>query len=402
MTETMPLWTAADERLLRAGVVELGDVLIEVSRSIHRHPETRFEEFFASELLARQLEDDGFAVEAPFAGMETAFRAGWDSGRAGPTVAIFCEYDALPGIGHGCGHNVIAASGLGAALLLTRLFRSDESLGGRILVLGSPGEEGGGGKIPIIRTGVLDGVAAALMVHPGGENLAAMRTLSRASLTFTFTGRAAHAAVRPEDGINALDAAVLTLTAIGLLRQQTPDGTRIHAILTEGGTAPNVIPERAVVTSSARCEDPDYLLDRLAPRLIDCARGAAMATGAEVDVDQSLPYLSLRPDPLLDRVVAAAYRCIGREPEPRLEGVFPGSTDMGNVSQVAPSIHPTIEIKPGLTMHSREAEELVGGEAGDRAVLDGALMLALTAAAVLRRPEIAQELVASFVPGLQV
>ncbi len=269
-------------------------------------------------------------------------------------------------------------------------------------MVGSPAEEGGGGKIPIITSGLLDDIDAAIMLHPSGENLSAMRTLSRSSLTMTFTGRAAHAAVSPHDGINALDAAVLTLNAIGLLRQQMSDDVRIHAIITEGGDAQNIIPERAVIEASVRAEDPRALLENVQPRVENCARGAAMATGAAVTIEEGGPtYLSIQPNPVLEAIVDASYARIGRITEPHREEVFPGSTDMGNVSQVVPSIHPNIEIVPGLTMHSRRATELVGGEHGDKAVLDGALMLAMTATNLFRHPAVVDEVKANFVEGIR-
>ena len=392
-----------DEQLLRSRLDELKAELLDVSHQIHARPELRYEEVFASGLLCRVLGEHGFDVQAGVAGLETAFTATYDTGRPGPKVAVFCEYDALPEIGHGCGHNVIASAGLGAALLTKHLLESDASIGGSLHVVGSPAEEGGGGKIPLIDAGVLDGMSAAIMLHPGGENLSAMRTLSRAGIEIVFTGKAAHAAVSPEQGINALDAAVLTLTAIGLLRQQTTGDTRIHAIITEGGEAQNIIPERAVLQASVRCEDPATLMDDLLPRVLNCAKGAALATGTEVSIDHTAPaYLSINPNAVLEGIVEDAYQRIGRVTEPHRTEVFPGSTDMGNVSQVVPSIHPNIEILPGLSMHSRRSTELVGGENGDRAVIDGALMLGMTAATLLRHPKVADQVADYFTPGIRV
>ncbi|MBM7517085.1 M20 family metallopeptidase [Nocardioides nitrophenolicus] len=399
----LPTLPESDEQVLRTRLDQLGDLLLETSHQIHARPEIRFEEVFASGLLAQRLEDDGFALVRPLAGLPTAFFATYDTGRPGPRVAIFCEYDALPEIGHGCGHNVIASAGLGAALLVKSLLADDPTLGGTLVVVGSPAEEGGGGKVPIIASGALDGLDAAMMLHPSGENLSAMRTLSRSGLQITFTGRAAHAAVSPERGVNALDAAVLTLTAIGLLRQQVPSDVRIHAIVTEGGEAQNIIPERTVLQASVRAEDPRLLLDDIQPRVENCARGAALATGAEVKIELTAPtYLSIQPNPVLEQIVEDSYHRIGRTTEPHRAEVFPGSTDMGNVSQVVPSIHPNIEIVPGLGMHSREAAELVGGEHGDRAVLDGALMLAMTAATLFRRPDVLAEVREQFTEGVRV
>ncbi|WP_405433656.1 M20 family metallopeptidase [Micromonospora sp. NBC_00617] len=391
-----------DEQLLRDRLEKLTELLLGVSHDIHAHPEVGFEEVRSSELLASALKEHGFRVQKPLAGLETAFLGTFDTGRPGPRVAVFCEYDALPEIGHGCGHNVIASAGLGAALLTKELLVTEE-VGGTLLVVGSPAEEGGGGKVPIINAGVLDGVDAAMMLHPSGENLSAMRTLSRASMEVRFTGKAAHAAVSPHQGVNALDAAVLTLNAIALLRQQVTPDVRIHAIITDGGQAHNIIPERAVVVISVRSEDPRFLLESLRPRVENCVRGAALATGAQADIKHiDPPYLSIAPNPVLEQIVDDAYRRIGRVTEPHREEVFPGSTDMGNVSQVVPSIHPNIEIVPGLTMHSRQATELVGGEHGDKAVLDGAMMLAMTASALFRAPGLVDGMKAEFTEGVRV
>jgi amidohydrolase len=400
-TESLGISTE-DEKLLRDRLGELTERLLGVSHSIHANPEIRFEEVRSSALLAAQLEEQGFEIEKPLAGLETAFLATFDTKRPGPRVAIFCEYDALPEIGHACGHNVIASAGLGAALLTKDLITREE-VGGTLLVVGSPAEEGGGGKVPIIDAGVLDGVDAAMMLHPGGENLSAMRTLSRASMEVTFTGRAAHAAVSPHEGVNALDAAVLTLNAVALLRQQVTPDVRIHTIIREGGEAHNIIPEVARVGISLRSEDPRVMLDELRPRVENCIKGAALATGATADIEHvDPPYLSIQPNPILEQIVDEAYQRIGRTTEPHREEVFPGSTDMGNVSQVVPSIHPNIEIVPGLTMHSRRATELVGGEHGDRAVLDGALMLAMTATALFRSPDLVARVKEEFREGVRI
>jgi amidohydrolase len=391
-----------DEKLLRGRLEELTQLLLGVSHEVHGHAEIRFEEVRSSALLCDRLREDGFEIQKPLAGLDTAFLATYDTGRPGPRIALFAEYDALPEIGHGCGHNVIASSALGAALLTKELLVREE-LGGTLLVVGSPAEEGGGGKVPIIDAGVLDDVDAAMMLHPSGENLSAMRTLSRASMDVTFTGRAAHAAVSPHEGVNALDAAVLTLNAIGLLRQQVTPDVRIHAVITEGTQAHNIIPERVSLGVSVRAEDPRVMLDELRPRVENCIRGAALATGAEFEIRPvDSPYLSIQPNPVLEQVVEQAYHRIGRTTEPHRDEVFPGSTDMGNVSQVVPSIHPNIEIVPGLTMHSRRATDLVRGEHGDAAVLDGAMMLAMTASALFRSPSLVEQVKAEFTEGVRV
>lgn len=388
---------AEDERALRAGLAEIQDVVLQVSHRIHARPELRFEEYFASGLLVDALRHGGFEVDVGCGGLETAFIARYDAGRPGPTIAIFCEYDALDEIGHGCGHNIIAAAGLGASLLTREWLASSPDAAGQLVVVGSPAEEGGGGKIALLEDGCLDGIDAAMMIHPSGENLSSMRTLSRIGLDIEFTGRSAHAAVSPDRGVNALDAAVLTLNAIGLLRQQLPGDARVHGIVSHGGDAPNIIPERASIQATVRAEAPERLAGDVQPRVENCARGAALATGAEVEIRYPTPmYAAIRPNPVLAAIVETHFGRLGRRTEPPRGEVYPGSTDMGNVSQVIPSIHPNVEIVPGLDMHSRRAAELAGGAEGDRCALDGALLLAMTAVHLFGNPPVMAEVAQSF------
>jgi amidohydrolase len=257
-------WLAGLAETQRASVNAMAADLLTLSHEIHARPEQRFTEHFASQRLVSLLGDAGFAVRTNVAALPTAFRAERQFGTGGPTIAVFCEFDALPEIGHACGHNIIAAAGAGAALATARWLEED-GRNGRLVVFGSPGEEGGGGKIIMADAGVLDGVDAAVMVHPAGFDAVSRTSLGRMSLEATFTGRAAHAAAAPERGLNALDAATLLLVAIGLLRQQLRPDSRLHANIVEGGDAINVIPERSRVTLFLRSPDPDYLRERLYP-----------------------------------------------------------------------------------------------------------------------------------------
>jgi amidohydrolase len=375
---------------LRPYMDEVRGELIRASHEIHARPEIRFEEVFASGLLAGKLEEHGFEVSRGIADLPTAFFGTFtnvpDSTDA-PTIAIFCEYDALEGLGHGCGHNIIATSGLGAALVTKRWLEEHPGSPGRLVVLGSPGEEGGGGKVYLIEAGYLDGVDAAMMIHPGGENRSWRRGLARAVVEATFTGKPAHAASRPFEGINALDAANLTMVAIGLLRQQIRPDSRIHGIITDGGQAPNIIPERAAIRMYVRAPGTEYLYGRLIPAVEDCINGAALATGAEAEISQPVPaYEDMLSNPTLTRLTEANFGALGRDVEP--PGGLSGSTDMGNVSHVVPSIHPHIRLVPGLRMHTREATEAAGSPEGDRTLVDGALELAMTTVELYSRPEL--------------
>ncbi|GAA1233188.1 M20 family metallopeptidase [Prauserella halophila] len=389
-------------------LTELQPTIIEVSRQIHAKPEIRFEEHFAARLLTDTLQRHGFAVEHEVAGLKTAFAARLNRPGHGegtrtssvPTIAIFCEYDALEGIGHGCGHNIIAAAGLGAALATARWLRAHPEFPGDLVVIGSPGEEGGGGKSYLVDAGCLDGVDTAMMIHPTSENRARMASLARVSLDVTFTGRAAHASASPHDGINALDAVNLTHTAIGLLRQQVQPDTRIHGIVTDGGEAPNIIPERAAMRLFVRSPDTGYLHDRLLPAVENCARGAALATGCQVEITQyAPPYASMRTNEVLGRLCAGHLAHLGRTPMDELPSDGTGSTDMGNVSEVVPSVHPCLQLVPGITLHTREAAEAACGSEGDRAAVDGARLLALTGTQLYSAPQLLTAVKAAFDPN---
>lgn len=377
---------------LRPYVEEIEDELLDVSHRIHERPEIRFEEEFASGLLAEKLEEHGFDVERGVAGLPTAFSATASNAQEldeeAPTIAVFCEYDALEGLGHGCGHNIIATTGLGAAIATKRWLEEHPEVPGRLVAFGSPGEEGGGGKAYMIEGGCLEGVDAALMIHPAGENRGAKAFLARVALEVTFTGRPAHAAAAPHEGVNALDAANLTLVAIGLLRQQIRSDSRIHAIITDGGQAPNIIPERTALRMYVRSPDNEYLKERLLPAVENCARGAALATGAEVEIVRPVPaYESLRINEPLVMLSEANLKALGREVAEGEAGGS-GSTDMGNVSQIVPSSHPYIELVPGLALHTEQTTEAAASPEGDKVVVDGALELAMTAVELYSQPDL--------------
>jgi len=371
--------------------------LIDVAADLHAHPEIRFTETHAAARLTAELELGGFAVQRGYAGLETAFVGRWSTPTAdddSPTVAVFCEYDALEEIGHACGHNVIAASGLGAGLLVKAALEASPAPA-HLVVIGSPGEEGAAGKVPMIEAGVLDGVDLAMMVHPSGVDAVRGSSLSRVALDVDFHGFAAHAAAAPERGRNALDAATLSLTAIGMLRQQLTDDVRIHAIITNGGQAPNIIPERASLRVFVRANEREHLLENVVPRVQACFEGAAIATGTTVEVAENTPaYFSLRSNPTLVEIAEAAYGALGRELEP--DPTIVGSTDMGNVSHVVPSIHPMICLARDVAPHTREFAAAAGGPDAAKTIEDGALMLAATALTAFRDPQVVADAKAEF------
>lgn len=377
-------------RRTRAEVAGMAAELLALSHGVHNAGELRFEEHRSAELVAAVLQRHGFEVSTGVAGMPTAFVAEHRFGRSGPTVAIFCEYDALEGIGHGCGHNIIAAAGVGAGVAAARWLARRPHVSGRLLVVGSPGEEGGGGKVRLIEAGVLAGVDAALMVHPAGFDAIERTNPARVGLEVHFHGRAAHAAAAPDEGRNALDGVTLLLVAIGLLRQQLRSDARVHAIVTSGGDAVNVIPDEATVRVFLRAVDGEYLDGRLRPALVACCEGAALATGTLVDVRETTPaYQSMRPNPVLCDLARRSWAALGRDTTAGgAEGGASGSTDMGNVSEVVPAIHPYICVTPGGILHSRPFVEAAVSPDGDRAVLDGAAAVGAIASTLLEHPDL--------------
>jgi amidohydrolase len=367
---------ALKERL-RAEVDARADALVAASHEIHAHPELNYEERFAHDLLTDHLADEGLEVERGAYGLDTAFVA--RAGSSGPTIAVLCEYDALPGIGHACGHNIIATAGLGAGLAAAAVA---EQVGARVVVLGTPAEEGGGGKILLAQRGAFEGVDAALMVHPASWDLTRMDVIAVQELTAVFTGEAAHAAAFPHRGRNALDAAVLGYLNVAALRQHIRPTERIHGVFTEGGDKPNIVPARAAQDWMVR-SGSIRTLEPLKARVQACLEAGATAAGCEVELRwKPVVYADMLDNRVMVDLFAANSEALGRpliEPDPRQAVV--GSTDMGNVSYLVPAIHPMVQAAPsGIPIHTPEFAVHAGGEQGDRAVVHGALALAWTIA----------------------
>ncbi len=360
---------------IRAEIERLAPTLIEVSHSIHERPELNFEEHHAHEVLTGVISDAGLSVDRGAYNMPTAFDA--RAGSSGPTIAVCCEYDALPGIGHGCGHNIIAAAGLGAGLAAATVA---EGLGGSLAILGTPAEEGGGGKEFMIRRGAFADVDAALMVHPADHDLTTMHTIAIQSMEVEYEGRSAHAAAFPEQGLNALDAAVLGYNNVAALRQHIRPDERIHGVFTDGGVKPNIVPAHAAAEWYVRSATIGSL-QPLKDRVLACLEAGAHAAGCTMSQTWNDPpfYDMVDNHPLLDLYVDNATS-VGRHPEPEEEGkMVVGSTDMGNVSYTVPSIHPMVKCAPkGTAIHTPEFAAHARSESGDRAIIDGALSMALT------------------------
>lgn len=361
-----------------AAVDEMAADLIAVSRDIHAHPELAFAEHYASRRLTDALAAAGLEPRRGCYGLETDFEV--EFGSDGPRVALLAEYDALPEIGHACGHNLIATAALGATLALHRV--RDALPAGRVRLLGTPAEERGAGKELMARRGAFDGVDAAMMIHPMGMNLATMPCICVAEVSVEYFGRAAHASAMPHRGRNALDALLLAYQAISNLRQHIRTTERIHGIITKGGAAPNIVPEHTAAEFYVRAANARELA-QLKPRVQACFDAGALGAGCRVEVRWAeADYLDLHTCwPLAHRFQENAEG-LGRT-FVRLEdlpGNAAGSTDMGNVSQRVPAIHPMLACAPvNVMIHNAEFAQFAGSESGDAAALDGAKALALTA-----------------------
>ena len=332
-------------------VDRLGDELEALSRQIHDHPELAYEEVKACGWLSDFLAKQGYKVEKGVGGVDTAFRATIETGE-GPTIAILCEYDALPGIGHACGHNVIATSGAGAGAALAAV--KAQLPKGRIQVIGTPAEEGGGGKVKLIKAGVFNDVDCAMMIHGFDRTLLHQDLLGIARGTFEFTGKASHASADPWEGVNALDAVIAMYNSVSMLRQQVRPDCRIHGIITSGGAAANIIPEYAAAVFYVRAPRIDTMWD-LFRRVSAAAEGAARATGCTLKITQhDSVYEPMKSSRVMLDLFAANMKGAGLvEGAPIPDRL--GSSDIGNVSQVIPAIQPMVAIAPtGMAIHTRE------------------------------------------------
>ncbi len=358
--------------------------LVELSHSIHAEPELAFAEHRSCAKAQALVADHGFEITKAPGGLDTAFRADYGSGPL--VIGICAEYDALPGIGHACGHNIIAASAVGTALALAEV--ADE-LGLTVVLLGTPAEEAGGGKVLLLNAGAFDDIAATVMLHPGPLDIAAARSLALSQVAVGYRGRESHAAVAPHLGINAADAITVAQVAIGLLRQQLAPGQMMHGIVTDGGQATNVIPARAEMQYTMRANDAESLRE-LEKRMADCFLAGAVATGCDYAVSETEPaYDELTPDTWLADTFREEMVRLGRSPVPtEVEAAFPlGSTDMGNVTKVMPGIHPIVGIDAGgASVHQPAFAAAAAGPSADTAVVEGAIMLARTVVRLAETP----------------
>tara|TARA_B100000929_G_scaffold144350_1_gene114277 strand:- start:1557 stop:2723 length:1167 start_codon:yes stop_codon:yes gene_type:complete len=365
---------AEAKRKVCSYIDDISDELIAVSHAIHENPELGYEEHFAHEQLTKVLIDKGLDVSKGVYELDTAFEA--TAGKTGPVVALLCEYDALPGIGHACGHNIIAAAGIGAGLAASTLA---ETFNGRLRILGTPAEEGGGGKVRMLKRGAFESVEAVLMVHPADADLPNISSLAVQQLKATYRGKAAHAAAAPEKGINALDGAVLGYVGVAALRQHIAPDERLHGIFTDGGQKANIVPETAESIWYARSSTMERL-EVLKTRLVETLNGGAKSAGCEIHIEWvNEPYAEVLDNtPILDAYMKNS-ESIGRVVKPPIGDGIVGSTDLGNVSHIVPSIHPMVKVAPeGTAIHTTDFEKCAKSAEADKGLLDSAKAMAMT------------------------
>lgn len=365
------------------------EALRELSLRIHANPELNFEEHRAQGWLCDYLESQGFEVARGVYGLETAFRA--VAGSGGPTIAVFCEYDALPGIGHACGHNLIAIAGVAVGLALKEALPPGA---GTVVVLGSPAEEGGGGKVFMADRGALEGVDAAMMLHPAGGDAAWGNLIAREEIRVEYFGRSAHAGAAPWAGVNALDALVTAYTAISAMRQQIRPTDRVHGVITRGGDRPNIIPEHTsadfYIRSRNRVE-----LEELREKVMGCFEGAARASGCRLEHSIPSPtYFEVMSNDIMAELYRAQMADLGVQLPTREQqsgGIGGASTDMGNVSYLVPSIHPIFGIPTNAPNHTPGFTAAAATEEAHANTIRAAKALASTALELYLRPELLQD-----------
>lgn len=386
----MPANQELRERI-RAAIAGERDHLVEVSETIRLNPELGFEEYIASNLLADHLREEGLEVQKPYCGLETAFRATLDSGKPGPRVMVLAEYDALKGLGHGCGHNLIGASGLATAIGMKAVI---EEVGGTFDVLGTPAEEGGAGKLIELEQGAFEGVDAVMMIHHGcnvsgaptewpvGTNLAV------SGFTFEFTGKPAHSAADPYNGVNALNAVIQLFTGIDALRQHIRMESRIHGIITHGGEAANVVPKFAAARISVRADSRDYLHELL-EKVANIGKGAALATGCEVNIQQGQEIYDFRPSYVIGQVFQDNLKEAGLQIPVAREGRTMASNDFGNVSYVVPSVSAFFAISNDpISHHSQDVVDAAGSEFGYDQFIKASTAMAFTVLDLMTNPDL--------------
>lgn len=360
---------------LRSEIELIKQELWSISDDLYNNPELGDQEYKSMKKLTNLLYDHGFQIKRGIVGRPTAFKAQFASEKKGPTIAFLAEYDALPGVGHGCGHNLIGTMSVGAGIILSKLL---DEIGGRIIVLGTPAEETNGAKVPMSEQGIFNDIDVAMILHPGDQSYKSGESLAMDALQFKYTGKSAHAAASPEEGINALDSVIQLFNGINALREHLPAHVKIHGIISEGGQAANVVPDLAIAQFYTRAKTREAL-NQVNEKVVNIAKGAALMTGATLEVSNyELSYDNMITNETLSNIFTKNLQAISPYPVYEAKPAS-GSIDMGNVSHVVPAIHPYIGLnKKGLIAHTKAFADQTITKDGHQALIDGALSLAST------------------------
>lgn len=383
------------DKELYAKVDALAPELLELSHQIHSKPEITNTEYFACELLSTYLKEKGFTVKTDVCNHPTAFVATYDTNKVGPHLGITAEYDALPGLGHACGHNIMGASSVGAGVVL-----QDVLTCGKLTVFGTPGEEGGvngSSKGSFVRDGYLQDVDFSISVHPSSKTQTSSKSIACRVFEVEFFGKPAHAAGSPEDGINALDALINFYNQINALRQQLKDDVRIHGIITDGGQAPNIIPDYTKARFYLRAKTKTTVIDVVEKFTViaEAAAAGAFATVKVTEIQNAVD--NLVPNKRLDQVFYEKFTDLGEDVSKPLDSEGAGSTDVGNISQVVPTVHPTVKIGPDdLVGHTEEFAACARAESGDRGLIIAAKAMVASSYQVYNQPELLTAIIAEF------
>jgi amidohydrolase len=371
--------------------------LEEIVRDLHDHPEVSYEEHRSSRVVREYLSEEGFTNVSGVAGMDTSFVSDWKNGASSPRVGYLVEMDALPGLGHACGHNIVAASSAGAAVILSRIANT-LGIKGCVSCFGTPAEEKGFGKGKMAEEGVFDGVDAAMMVHPSSHRVVDKGYLALKRMAVTYHGKAAHAAAYPEEGVNALDATILLFNGVSLLRQQLPGDVRVHGIITDGGAAPNIIPERSSSSFYVRAATLPGLEEAVA-RFEECVKGAARSSRCRVTIKKE--SYTLHPmiiNPVLAELYREGMKKLGLKEDDVAKDTNLGSSDIGNVSTRVPAIQPLVPIVRGrkVEIHTHPFREATVSKVGFNGMMEGALLLAYTGFCILSDQGVRRRMKKSF------
>lgn len=379
--------------LLNKEIENIQQQLWNMSDHLYENPELGDQEFKSMKLLVDFLKAHHFDVETGIVNRPTAFKAAFKSSKPGPTIAYLAEYDALPGVGHGCGHNMIGTMSVGAGVILSKLVNE---IGGSVVVLGTPAEETNGAKVPMSEEGTFDDVDVAMIVHPGDLSYESGESLAMDAIEFAYSGKASHAAASPEKGINALDSVIQLFNGINALREHLPTDVRIHGVIPEGGQAANVVPDKAVAQFYIRAKERTYL-NEVVEKVKNIANGAALMTGATLEMSNyELSYDDMITNNALSQAFITNLKETSEHPV-HPQKISYGSIDMGNVSQVVPAIHPYIGLnEPGLIAHTTAFADKTITDEGHQVIADGALALAKTGYDVLTNPELLKDIQAEF------